>query len=115
MISNSCQEARRRIKQRLQFSVSLGRLDEPLAKLWHEAFNHLDDQEMALLIERAGALSQRAASALTLRSLMENFYPFREMIICQTDDAFKKRMGMSELLDSTGWSPPDCDTCNPLL
>lgn len=114
MISNSCQEARKRIEQRLQFSVSLGRLDEPLAKLWHEAINHLDDQKMAMLIERASALSNRAAGALTLRSLMESFYPFREMIIYHTDDEFKKKMGMPELLDSTGWSPSDCDTCNPM-
>jgi hypothetical protein len=89
-------DARETIELRLTLSVILGELDEALAAVWRDAFRNLEDKDIALLMMLTRGLDDRHASAVTLRFLMNRSYPFREMVLYQTDDAFKRRMGLDE-------------------
>lgn len=94
-------EARETIELRLTLSVILGDLDESLARVWSEAFQSLNDEDIARLMRITRGLSDHQASSATLRFLMDHFYPFREMVLYQTDDVFKRRMGLDEF-DKSG-------------
>lgn len=95
-------ETRANIERRLTLGVLLGDLDESLAEVWREAFRSLDDSEFAILMRQAYGLNKRQASTLTLRFLMEHHYPFREMVMYQTDDQFKRRMGLQGFINEEG-------------
>jgi hypothetical protein len=85
---------RENIELRLTLNVILGDLDESFAHVWRDAFRSLEDRDIARLLMMARRLDAHQASALTLRVLMEHHYPFREMVMYQTDAAFKRRMGL---------------------
>ncbi|MDZ7345084.1 MAG: hypothetical protein ONA90_11295 [candidate division KSB1 bacterium] len=95
-------EARANIERRLALGVLLGDLDESVAEVWREAFRSLDDGEIGRLMWQTRGLSPRQASALTLRFLMEHYYPFREMVVYHTDDQFKRRMGLQRFINEEG-------------
>jgi len=90
---------RANIERRLNLGVAKGDLDESQAEVWREAFRSLDDQEIATLMRATRRASPQHASAMTIRFLMEHHYPFREMVLYQTDENFKRRMHLSEYLD----------------
>jgi hypothetical protein len=87
------------IDRRLILGVLRGELDESQAEVWREAFRSLKDHEMAALMRLTRGQSPQKASAITLRFLMEHHYPFREMVLYQTDDGFKRRMMLSDYVD----------------
>lgn len=87
-------EARETIELRLTLNVILGQLDETLARVWCDAFRCLNDGDIAQLMMLTRGLDDHRASSVTLRFLMQHCYPFREMVLYQTDDAFKRRMGL---------------------
>jgi hypothetical protein len=89
-------DARETIELRLTLNVILGELDEGHATVWRDAFRNLQDNDIALLMMLTRGLDDRHASAVTLRFLMNRSYSFREMVLYQTDDAFKRRMGLDE-------------------
>jgi hypothetical protein len=90
---------RTNIERRLTLGVLRGDLDESLAEVWREAFRSLNDRELAVLVRLTRSLSPHRASATTLRFLMEHHYPFREMVLYQTDDDFKRRMMLLDEVD----------------
>jgi hypothetical protein len=98
-MSSPYAETRANIERRLILGVLRGDLDESLAGVWREAFRSLDDHEIAALVRQTRGLSYQKASGLTLRFLMERHYPFREMVLYQTDDNFKRRMMLSDYID----------------
>lgn len=98
-MANLCQKTREDIEWRLTLNVLLGDLDETVTEVWRQAIRSLDDRDLAALIRQAAVLPERHASALTLRFLMARHFPFREMILYQTDDAFKRRMGLTDRFD----------------
>ncbi|MDZ7288603.1 MAG: hypothetical protein ONB44_03895 [candidate division KSB1 bacterium] len=98
-MSNPYAETRANIECRLILGVLRGDLDESQAKVWREAFRSLDDSEFATLMRQIRGLSYQQASALTVRFLMDRYYPFREMILYQTDDSFKRRMRLLDYID----------------
>lgn len=98
-MTNLCEKTRESIEWRLTLSVLLGDLDEAVTEVWLQAIRSLDDQDLAVLIRQAAVLPERRASALTLRFLMERHFPFREMIMYQTDETFKRRMGLADRFD----------------
>jgi hypothetical protein len=69
-------------------------LDESFAALWRNAISSLEDDEIEGLMKKVSSLNLPLAAAFTLRFLMEHHYPFREIIIYQTDDDFKRRIGL---------------------
>jgi len=89
-------DARETIELRLALNVILGDLGESQARVWCDAFRSLQDEDIAQLMMITRRLNERQASSATLRFLMERFYPFREMVLYQTDAAFKRRMGLEE-------------------
>jgi len=104
-MSSIYEDARETIELRLTLNVILGELDEALASVWRDAFRCLNDKDIAHLMSLTRGLDAHRASSVTLRFLMERCYPFREMVLYQTDDAFKRRMG----LDETGSGSPNSD------
>lgn len=98
-MTNLCAKTRENIEWRLTLSVLLGDLDESVTEVWLQAIRSLDDQDLAALIRQAAVLPERHACALTLRFLMERHFPFREMIMYQTDETFKRRMGLADRFD----------------
>ena len=92
---------REMIEFKINLNVILGELEEEFAEIWIEAIRSLSDEQIAALIRITNALSPEQGSKFTLRYLMENNYPFRELVLYQTDDNFKRRMG---LLDYDGRS-----------
>jgi hypothetical protein len=90
---------RANIDRRLVLGVLRGELDESQAEVWREAFRSLNDCELAALVRLTRGLSHQRVSALTLRFLMEHHYPFREMVLYQTDDRFKRRMMLTDYVD----------------
>ena len=92
-------EARESIDLKLTLGVLLGGLHESHAEVWKDAFRHLDDKEMGMLIRKTSSLDSRRATSYTVRFLMERHYPFREMIQYHTNDGFKIRMGLYDILD----------------
>jgi hypothetical protein len=89
-------DARETIELRLTLNVILGELDESLASVWRDAFRSLQDKDFAQLLMMTRGLDDHQASATTLRFLMDHCYPFREMVLYQTDAAFRRRMGLDE-------------------
>jgi len=89
-------EARETIELRLTVSVILGDLDESVAGVWSEAFRCLPDEDIGTLMRLTRGLNGHQASSATIRFLMDRCFPFREMVIYQTDDDFKRRMGLEE-------------------
>lgn len=98
-MSSSYATTRANIERRLILGILRGDLDESLAEVWREAFRSLDDQEIAALMRQTRGLSYQKASAHTVRFLMEHHYPFREMVLYQTDDEFKRRMMLLDYID----------------
>jgi hypothetical protein len=92
---------REMIEFKINLNVILGELEEEFADIWIKAIRSLSDEQIAALIRITNALSPEQGSKFTLRYLMENYYPFRELVLYQTDDEFKRRMG---LLDYDGLS-----------
>lgn len=90
---------RANIERRLILGILRGELDEAQAEVWREAFRSLSDREMAQLIQQTRGRNPQRATALTIRFLMEHHYPFREMVLYQTDDGFKRRMMLSDYVD----------------
>ena len=90
---------RANIERRLILGILRGDLDESLAEVWREAFRSLDDQDIAALMRQTRGLSCQKASALTVRFLMEHHYPFREMVLYNTGDEFKRRMKLLDYSD----------------
>ncbi len=87
-------DARETIELRLTLNVILGELDESMARVWREAFRSLQDDDIAKLMLLTRGLDDHQASSITLRFLMDRCFPFREMVQYQTDEAFKRRMGL---------------------
>jgi len=98
-MSSSYAATRANIDRRLILGVLRGDLDESLAEVWREAFRSLNDREMATLMHLTRGQSRQKVSAITLRFLMEHHYPFRETVLYQTDDRFKRRMMLSDYVD----------------
>ncbi|RMD99858.1 MAG: hypothetical protein D6814_04790 [Calditrichaeota bacterium] len=95
------EQTRELIRFKINLSVILGELNENVAKVWVEAFNSLNDNQMIHLMNQIQYLDPATACKITLKYLMDNYYPFRELILYQTDESFKKRMGL-ENLDNPG-------------
>jgi len=90
---------RANIERRLILGILRGELEEAQAEVWREAFRSLSDREMAALVLQTRGRSQQSASAVTIRFLMEHHYPFREMVLYETGDGFKRRMRLSDYVD----------------
>lgn len=95
-MGNPFQHTRDLIKFKISLSVLLGELEPRLAEVWLEAFESLDDAQMQELMALIESLDTTQACKVTLRYLMDNHYPFRELILFETDDAFKRRMGLED-------------------
>ena len=93
-MGSQIEQTRELVKFKINLSVVLGELDEKVAEVWVDAFNSLNDAQMANLIAQIEFLNPAQACKVTLKYLMDNHYPFRELILYQTDDAFKRRMGL---------------------
>lgn len=103
-MSRSYTATRANIERRLTLAILRGDLDESVAEVWREAFRSLNDAEMAALIRLLRDSSPARVSAITLRFLMEHYYPFREMVLYETDETFKRRMMLHDYLDDgKGW------------
>lgn len=90
---------RANIERRLILGILRGELEEAQAEVWREAFRSLSDREMAALVQQTRSRSPQRASAITIRFLMEHHFPFREMVLYQTGDDFKRRMRLSDYVD----------------
>lgn len=87
-------DARETIELRLTLNVILGELDESMAGVWRDAFRCLQDDDIAKLMMMTRGLDDHRASSITMRFLMDRCFPFREMVLYQTNDDFKRRMGL---------------------
>lgn len=89
-------DARDSIELKLTLNVILGQLEESVAQVWKEAIRELDDEEISRLIRLAQIYPSSKVSSIMLKCLMKKSYPFKEMILYQTDENFKRRMGIDD-------------------
>ena len=81
----------------LTLNVILGELDEDVAQLWQEAIDVLNEDDMRQLLSETHCLKSHEVASITMRFLMNKYYPFCEFVMYNTDDEFKQRMGISDL------------------
>lgn len=96
-MGNPISRTRDLIAFRLNLHVLFGELDEEIGNIWISAIESLDDVQLAELIRRTDRLNKKEATRVTIQFLMQNHYPFRELVLYRTDEAFKKRMGLQDL------------------
>ncbi len=89
-------DARDSIELKLTLNVILGHLEENVAQVWKDAIRKLDDDEISYLMRLANKYPSSIVSTVMLKFLMRKSYPFKEMILYQTDENFKRRMGIDD-------------------
>ncbi len=89
-------QTRELIRYKISLNVLLGELDSRVAEVWVEAFESLNDEQMLQLMNMLETLDPAQACKVTIKFLMDNYYPFRELILFQTDEAFKRKMGLQD-------------------
>ena len=87
---------RRDIEWRLALGVLTGVVDEAVAEVWRRALSELKDGDLRDLVHRTQGLSEGEGWRETIRFLMARNYPFREFILYETDDDFKRRLGIPD-------------------
>ncbi|MFQ5823607.1 MAG: hypothetical protein ACE5JB_06090 [bacterium] len=90
-------DTRDTIELKLTLNVILGNLEESIAEVWKDAIRKLDDEEISQLTWLAQRYPSSKFSSIMLKFLMNKSYPFKEMILYQTDENFKRRMGIDDL------------------
>ncbi|MFQ5707313.1 MAG: hypothetical protein ACE5HO_07675 [bacterium] len=89
--------ARDSIELRLTLNVLLGNIEESIAQVWKEAIRNLNDAEIAHLTRVVQRCPHYKVSSEVVKLLMKKSYPFKEMILYQTDEDFKRRLGLDEV------------------
>ena len=87
---------RQEIEWRLTLGVLSGMMDESVAEVWQRALEELKDGDLHDLIRSTQGLSDVDSWRATIRFIMARNYPFREFILYETDDEFKRRLGIRD-------------------
>lgn len=95
-MSSKFDDARDSIELKLTLKVLLGYLEEDIAVVWRNAIRQLDDTDIAHLTRLTQNCPDYKVSSVLLKYLMNKNYPFRELILYRTDEAFKRRLGIKE-------------------
>ncbi|HEX32185.1 MAG TPA: hypothetical protein ENF88_00660 [Candidatus Acetothermia bacterium] len=90
------EQIRREIEWRLTLGVLSGMMDESVAEVWKRALDELKDGDLHDLIRSTRGLSDGESWRATIRFIMSRNYPFREFILYETDDEFKRRLGIRD-------------------
>lgn len=90
------EDAKAKIEHLLTLNVLRGELDEHVAQVWKEAVGSLEDYDFAHLMRLCRNLPRAKVTSAIIRFLMERHYPFRELVIYNTDADFKRRMGLED-------------------
>jgi|GEM_PF-1981163 hypothetical protein len=93
---NKLDKVREEIEWRLTLGVLSGMMDEAVAEVWKRAVDELKDGDLQDLILTTRGLSEAESWRATIRFIMSRNYPFREFILYETDEEFKRRLGIRD-------------------